>query len=99
MSTRPTAGRPRRQERKKRSGTAPDSPFAVFESPAAMLAASRRGHAPGLEGGLVATMGGLHAGHLSLVEAARRENATFGGRTFVEPSQFWPGDELCRCPG
>jgi len=43
-------------------------------------------------------MGYLHAGHLALVERARRENERLAVSLFVNPTQFGPTEDLARYP-
>ncbi len=66
-----------------------------IETLRAQLANAR---ADGKRIGLVPTMGFLHAGHLSLVDAARRESDVVVMSIFVNPLQFAPGEDFDRYP-
>jgi pantoate--beta-alanine ligase len=63
-----------------------------------MRGLARRAKLKGLSIGFVPTMGALHAGHVSLIRACRKENDLAVVSVFVNPVQFGPREDFQKYP-
>jgi pantoate--beta-alanine ligase len=68
--------------------------FEIVRTIEALRARVRAWQHDGHRVGLVPTMGGLHAGHLALVQASRKQTDKTVATLFVNPKQFGPSEDF-----
>ena len=70
----------------------------IIETVGALRAVLNQARQNGQTIGLVPTMGALHAGHASLIQAAAKENDLVVVSVFVNPTQFGPNEDFAAYP-
>ncbi len=73
-------------------------PMEIITTVAAVRDRVRQWHREGRRIAFVPTMGNLHAGHMSLIQAATRRGDRFVASIFVNPMQFGPNEDFAHYP-